>query len=786
MEHFVIQDHVNVVIYTFNVRNEEDELVYPEECIEINTMLQNLITFEHLVFHVDITNLIRIITVQAANYDFGANVRILIIVTFYNINDVGLEASSTKSFNVQYFHYPYMTVGDVNNVIIDLNQQIMILINQHHDQYGFRSRGIEVNVVEVTMPRCGIRGKVKGPKVVAMIGKEPLKNKNKIQTTTGSSNTKKVQTEGPYLRSTVKKGLVTKSFKKKVFFKLKKRPKAKKVFITFEVPRRQRMRKNINLAIVKTRNLTRKLSRVIKAKSLVVKKNTIDCNLAKMLGQKRVNSVGAGVPTPKVIRKYVLNTEKDDNRCFLWTLLAALDERTHHKRYDFEADPKYDKLKELLLLNEIKFPIEFVEINKFMADAKFEKDQVRIFKFFIGFEIDDGTGNKKLKYFPSVNDRRLIKELANTNDSVKCRFDLIYQSEKAINEPYDSDRIVNMLCLDNHMVLIKDLSKLVDRLFSTSKKGLYFCEKCVSYTTYSKPWFKQHKLFCDDVRFVLRKDKAGNAKLIYGSPRTRMLKLFTLPFNISCDFEAINSKFDGKVASGMHTWLLSEQKEVVVGLHFDFFGTNIVHLFAGEKCTQRFVDYSALVGKIATYLASSYALMYDGEKDELFEECEYCMTEIITKGKRNKVINVEWNKKLIVNEDDFINITKSLIEGKMYLTKISKKSQNVVYNEYEYDFVKNYIEKNKDRKQDFIHTDRVKLNRRSKDYEIDLEEICKKPLFLHEKCLHKLIQKVFIPTFWFHNGRGYDFHYLVDEIVKSHYELQVIPLTNEKYLVRFN
>lgn len=213
------------------------------------------------------------------------------------------------------------------------------------------------------------------------------------------------------------------------------------------------------------------------------------------------------IPTPPEIvrRRAVLNIEnRDDNKCFLWCVLASLhpcENRNHANRVN-----KYKHFENELNLTGITFPMKITEISKF---EKLNNLSLNVF------------GHEKGEVFP-------LHLSTNRTGLHHSNLLLISKNEK------------------QHYCLIKNMSRLLTYL-THHKSSSYYCDFCLHRFS-TQDLLNDHVQYCKDHKIQ---------KITMPTSKDNILKfkslhmLHKIPYVIYADFECILLKNASK--SGSHT-----------------------------------------------------------------------------------------------------------------------------------------------------------------------------------------------------------------------------------------
>ena len=203
------------------------------------------------------------------------------------------------------------------------------------------------------------------------------------------------------------------------------------------------------------------------------------------------------IPTPAYIanKKAVINIQNTDNKCFLWSILAAIhpvinnpQRVSHYRKYETE-----------LYLSDIDYPVSLDKIHTFEKRNNISVNVI---------------GYKEFTLFP------------------------LYMSQ------HRSERKVNLLLISsdevNHYCLIKDMSRLLgDR--TKYKNAYHYCHYCF-HGFVRQDLLDEHQSHCE--RLGAQKIEMADANNKYISFYQHQRKL-RVPFIVYADFESFTCKMDG-------------------------------------------------------------------------------------------------------------------------------------------------------------------------------------------------------------------------------------------------
>ena len=199
------------------------------------------------------------------------------------------------------------------------------------------------------------------------------------------------------------------------------------------------------------------------------------------------------IPLPKELanKKAIINMKNEDNKCFLWCVLRALNPKEHNS----EILDKKLKLKENTLNMEgIEYPVSLKDLNKF------EKQNPNI-------------AITVLRY-----NRKSVYPLRNSNNAYKREHNIILMliKEEGIH----------------HYCLVKNLSSLLSSQVSKAKRKECFCTRCFKPFGSQKVLFK-HLEYCKEYNEVkINMPKKGTILKFKNYDRKERV-----PFIVYADFE---------------------------------------------------------------------------------------------------------------------------------------------------------------------------------------------------------------------------------------------------------
>ena len=288
------------------------------------------------------------------------------------------------------------------------------------------------------------------------------------------------------------------------------------------------------------------------------------------------------IPTPsKLVKKRALiNIKNNDNKCFSWSILAAL----HPAKSNLNNMSNYKKYEHELNMQGLHFPITLKQINKFEKNNNLS---INVF------------GYEKEKIYP-------LHITSNRDGSASH---------------------INLLLLHNndksHYVLIKSLNRLLAEYHPSYNKR-YVCIYCLRACT-SEQVLKNHIEYCKS--FGIQRVKLpieGKNILKF----TEHGKKYPPPFVIYADFESLLCKIEGPTNSLNNAFTQKIQKHVPCGYSLVFItpnGVENVVVYRGEDAAnhmmQELLKYEEDILKRMKYIKP---LQLSIDEEQIFKKALNC------------------------------------------------------------------------------------------------------------------------------------------------------------------
>lgn len=298
------------------------------------------------------------------------------------------------------------------------------------------------------------------------------------------------------------------------------------------------------------------------------------------------------IPTPKFLhtKKAVVNVKNEDEMCFVWAILSALNPTNNHP----ERTSKYIGFLNQLNITGLQFPMSVNQIGKF--EALNPLISVNVYMF------DD----EKNIIYPI----RLTK-------SVKVKhIHLLLTSE--INR----GSLIENISKKCHYSWIKNLSRLLSAQVSKRNHSHIFCDRCLQHFQ-SNERLNMHIDACMNQNFCRIVMPEKNI-LEFNDCR----KELEVPFIVYADVESILKPTTKKISSTDTTSAYQEHETYSVGYYFHCRYDNSKSYYKshrGPDCIKWFAnELYELAGRVALILYNPKPLNMSPADDILFENAENC------------------------------------------------------------------------------------------------------------------------------------------------------------------
>lgn len=293
------------------------------------------------------------------------------------------------------------------------------------------------------------------------------------------------------------------------------------------------------------------------------------------------------LPLPNDIssRKAVINVHNEDEKCFVWSVLAALHNKDVKKNRQIAS--KYIKYSSELNLKDISYPVTLNQIKTF------ERNNPTIS---INVYICESVQNE-------MNDEKqnIIVPVRLTNDVRENHIHLLLLFENENSAQKTQKKNITELLDDNpvktHFCWIKDLSKLINKNVSRSKRKLYVCDRCLHFF-YTHVKLENHVECCKKLNFSKITLPSEDEKYVYFKNHNRQLEV---PFIIYADIEALLAPVvdkTGNIPKGAY------QKHTAHSIGYYFFSRSgslpsYYRSYTGLNCAEWFcTELRKIAGKV--------------------------------------------------------------------------------------------------------------------------------------------------------------------------------------------
>ena len=263
------------------------------------------------------------------------------------------------------------------------------------------------------------------------------------------------------------------------------------------------------------------------------------------------------IPLPKELadKKAIINMNNKDNKCFMWSVLRALNPTNNHpERIDKELMEKEDTLN----MKGIEYPVSLKE-NKDIS--KFEKQNPEISITVLGY-------NEKDKVH-----------------TLRC-------SDHVYNRKHN---VILLLIERNgvkHYCLVKNSSRLLSKQVSAHKEGTHICFRCLN-PFWSHKSLEKHWEYCKNHEAVkINMPKKGTILKFKHYERSEKL-----PFIIYADTEALIKEMQNCDPNPLNSYTKKYQKHEAISFSYYIksFDDNVyeskLRKYTGEDAMEKFVDW---------------------------------------------------------------------------------------------------------------------------------------------------------------------------------------------------
>ena len=309
------------------------------------------------------------------------------------------------------------------------------------------------------------------------------------------------------------------------------------------------------------------------------------------------------VPLPKELadKKAIINMKNENNKCFLWSVLRALNPtKSHPERVDKEL-----KLKENTLNMEgIEYPVSLKDIDKF------EKQNPSISITVYGYKKEEGV--YPLRISKNIDRKHIIRLMLIEENGVK------------------------------HYNWVKNQSALLASQVSNHKERSYFCDRCLN-PFWCEKSLNNHLEYCSNhkaVKIVM----PGKGTILKFKDYQRSERV---PFKIFADFESLTKKIQTCEANPEKCYTKKYQKHEIISFSYyikcfnDMVYEPVMRSYTGPDAPKIFVEWLEKDIKIIANIPKK-DMIFGKEEAERFNketECWICKEEFKEDDKNKKVKN---------------------------------------------------------------------------------------------------------------------------------------------------
>jgi hypothetical protein len=218
-------------------------------------------------------------------------------------------------------------------------------------------------------------------------------------------------------------------------------------------------------------------------------------------------------------KKAVVNVQNDDDRCFLWSVTAALHPVSHHA----ERMRSYQQHISKLNCTGINFPMTLHGVEKF---EKLNNLRINVY----GIESETFSNNVESNN-SVVTPVYLSKNVTNTNDEAIHLLMIESNHDKDFND-YDDADLKNFEARF-HFAWIRNLSRLVSKQLSNHKSEQFLCDRCLCHFSV-RTAYENHRQDCT---------RLNNTRMLFPKKKNVEFSNFrnqgTVPFVVYADLECI-------------------------------------------------------------------------------------------------------------------------------------------------------------------------------------------------------------------------------------------------------
>ena len=291
------------------------------------------------------------------------------------------------------------------------------------------------------------------------------------------------------------------------------------------------------------------------------------------------------IDLPKVIKskEAIINMKNDDNKCFLWCVLRALNLKDkNNERIDGDLKSKVDTLG----MGDIKYPVSLKDINKF--ESLNSNIAISVFAY-----------DEDYKIYP-------LRISDHNNRLHKIKLLLITEEDKT------------------HYCLIKNMSRLVGSQINKHKEAIFICERCLNDFKTEKS-LKAHEEYCNTNECIKINMPEKGSGLFF----KELWKSQRVPFIIYADTESLLKPLQSCESDPEQKYTHKYQKHEPISFSYYIkcFDDNIYsqkpRIYTGEDAMQQLVEW---IEEDVAYIANipDVGMIVGKEEVKQFNEATIC------------------------------------------------------------------------------------------------------------------------------------------------------------------
>ena len=303
-------------------------------------------------------------------------------------------------------------------------------------------------------------------------------------------------------------------------------------------------------------------------------------------------------PAALVGNNFLLNIRNNDNKCFAYSVLAAMFPEKEHKQRQNKYKPSLHKLN----LDNIELPMSLTDV------PKFEKQNN------IGINVFGFEKNEILPlYLSKVKTHKIIPLLLLTDGLI------------------------------SHYCLITNFHAFMARQFCGKEHHRYkFCERCL-HVFQNNISLEKHLDLCGEHKAVRITLPTEDSKIEF----TNWHKTFSVPLVIYADTEAVTLKHDICRQNADNSYTLNKETQNPCAIGFcavDKTGGSDYYSFEGEKCIEEFFQWLRENAKSISERKKKHRRLIISDEER---------KQMIDQGKRCVICKKSLNNEKVIHHDHF-------------------------------------------------------------------------------------------------------------------------------------